>query len=109
MNITDVEDKIIRTCRETGESRESLTNRYIHAFFEDLRTLGALMPHYTPKATDHIPEMVAMIQQLLETGYAYRAGDSVYFRLESFPAYGKLSHFDLASLEVGASGRGRYG
>ncbi|HOJ32543.1 MAG TPA: cysteine--tRNA ligase [Candidatus Hydrogenedentes bacterium] len=105
MNITDVEDKIIRACRQTGQSREELTHRYIQAFFEDLDVLGALKPHHTPKATEHIREMVELIQQLMAKGYAYRAGDSIYFRLTSFSDYGKLSHFDVESLEVGASGR----
>ena len=62
MNLTDVEDKIIRTCRESGETRAALTGRYIQAFFEDLATLQVLPADHYPAATDHIPEMVDMIQ-----------------------------------------------
>ena len=105
MNITDVEDKIIRTCRETGESCEALTDRYTQAFFEDLDTLGALRPHHCPRATEHINEMVALIRRLLDQGYAYEAGGSIYFRLGSFPQYGALSRHNIEALEAGASGR----
>ncbi|GMV98996.1 MAG: cysteine--tRNA ligase [Candidatus Hydrogenedentota bacterium] len=105
MNLTDIEDKIIRTCRETGESRESLVNRYAQAFFEDLDALGIERAEVYPKATDHIPEMVAMIQTLIERGHAYAANGSVYFKLSSFPHYGCLSHFNMDELQQGASGR----
>ena len=105
MNLTDVEDKIIRTCRETGESRESLTNRFTQAFFEDLDTLGIERAEEYPAATDHIDDMVRMVKTLLEKGHAYESGGSVYFRLASFPNYGGLSHFDLDQLRDGASGR----
>lgn len=106
MNITDVEDKIIRTCRETGESLSSLTGRYIEAFLEDFDTLGILRPDMMPKATDHIDEIVAFIQELMAKGHAYQDDDgSVYFKLTSFADYGKLSHFDLDQLQAGASGR----
>jgi len=105
MNLTDVEDKIIRTCRETGESLASLTGRYIQAFFEDLDTLNIERPDVSPKATEHIAEIVEFIQDLLAKGHAYRDDGSVYFRLSTFPGYGKLSHFDIEQLRVGASGR----
>ncbi len=105
MNLTDVEDKIIRTCRETGESREALTGRYIEAFLQDLDTLGIERPDHSPAATDHIPEMVAMIKALRDKGHTYESKGSVYFKLASFPGYGGLSHFDMDQLQAGGSGR----
>ena len=105
MNLTDVEDKLIRTCRETGESLKSVTDRYAAAFFEDLKTLGIRPAALYPAATDHIDEMVAMIKDLREKGHTYEAGGSIYFRLSSFPDYGKLSHMDMEQLQDGASGR----
>jgi cysteinyl-tRNA synthetase len=105
MNLTDVEDKIIRTCRETGQSREALTAVYIKGFFEDLHTLGIEPPQHSPAATDHIGEMVDIIQKLTAKGHTYEAKGSIYFRLASFPEYGKLSHFNMEELQSGASGR----
>jgi cysteinyl-tRNA synthetase len=105
MNLTDVEDKIIRTCRETGETRALLTGRYIQAFFKDLEALGIERPDHTPAATDHIEEMVALIKTLREKGHTYEVGGSIYFRLSSFSQYGSLSRFDMSELQQGASGR----
>ena len=105
MNITDVEDKIIRTCRETGERLESLTSRYTQAFFDDLNVLGVAIPEHTPRATDHISEMVDLVQRLTANGHTYEADGSVYFKIKSFEPYGKLSHFDIDTLQEGASGR----
>jgi cysteinyl-tRNA synthetase len=106
MNVTDVEDKIIRACRESGESLPSLTGRYIEAFLQDFDALGIERPDLLPRATEHIDEMVRLIQDLIDKGHAYKAEDgSVYFKLQSFPGYGKLSHFDVDQLQTGASGR----
>ncbi len=105
MNLTDVEDKIIRACRETGESRASLTKRYTDAFFEDIERLGIERAECYPAATDHVEDMVALIKKLLDKGHAYEADGSIYFRLKSFPTYGRLSHFDVNQLVAGASGR----
>ena len=105
MNLTDVEDKTIRAARETGEPLKALTKRYIQAFFEDLDTLRIERAEYYPAATDHIPEMVDLIKILREKGHTYEADGSIYFRLASFPEYGKLSHFDMDQLRDGASGR----
>jgi len=105
MNLTDVEDKIIRTCRESGRSRADLTGFYIKAFFEDLNALGIEPPDHAPAATDHINEMVDIIQALTEKGHTYEANGSIYFRLASFPQYGQLSHFNMDELQSGASGR----
>jgi cysteinyl-tRNA synthetase len=105
MNLTDVEDKIIRTCRETGESLKSLTDRYAQAFFEDLDTLGIQRAEEYPAATDHIDEMVDIIKDLRDNGHTYEANGSIYFKLSTFPNYGKLSRMNLDELQSGASGR----
>lgn len=105
MNITDVEDKIIRACRETGERREALTERYAAAFFDDLRTLGVEPPEHCPRATEYIDEMVALVEKLREKDHTYEVDGSVYFKIGSFADYGKLSHFDIDMLQQGASGR----
>ena len=105
MNITDVEDKIIRTCRETGEDLKSLTGRYTQAFFDDLEALGVEIPEHIPRATDHIDDMVALVQRLTENGHTYETDGSTYFKISTFEPYGKLSHFDIDTLKEGASGR----
>ncbi len=105
MNLTDVEDKIIRTCRETGETLKSITSRYAQAFFEDIATLGVIPADQYPAATDHIPEMLDIIRNLREKGHTYESNGSVYFRLNSFGNYGRLSHMDMDQLRQGGSGR----
>lgn len=105
MNLTDVEDKLIRTCRETGESLKTLTERYASAFFEDLDALGIERAEVYPAATDHIDEMVTLIKTLRDRGHTYEDEGSIYFRLSTFPEYGKLSHMDMDQLRSGASGR----
>jgi len=105
MNLTDVEDKIIRACRETGEPLKSLTGRYTEAFFTDLDALGIERAEHYPAATDHIPEMVQLIKTLRDKGHTYEVKGSIYFRLNTFPGYGRLSHFDVSQLKEGASGR----
>jgi len=91
MNLTDVEDKIIRASRERGVSIFEYTEPYIRAFFEDIQSLNIEPAEYYPKATEHIPQMIALIEKLLEKGFAYRLGDSVYFDISKFPKYGRLS------------------
>ena len=105
MNLTDVEDKLIRTCRETGESLKSITEKYAAAFFEDLDTLGIVRAEAYPAATDHIPEMIELIKQLRENGHTYEDNGSIYFKISSYEEYGKLSHMDLEQLQDGGSGR----
>ena len=94
MNITDVDDKTIRGANAAGLGLDEYTEPYIRAFFEDLNTLGVERAEHYPRATRHIPEMVALILRLLETGHAYRSKGSVYFRLDSFPEYGRLASLD---------------
>ncbi len=105
MNLTDIEDKLIRACRETGEPLASITKRYADAFFEDLDALGIERADAYPAATDHIEEMVEMIVLLREKGHTYETGGSTYFKLSTFPEYGRLSNMDMEQLRDGASGR----
>src|SRR5579863_7515158 len=73
MNITDVEDKIIKRVRESGSSLKDFTGKFESAFFEDLKTLNCRMPHQTPRATAHIPEIIGLVEKLMARGIAYRA------------------------------------
>jgi cysteinyl-tRNA synthetase len=103
MNITDVDDKIIRNAAAAGVSIGAYTARYEQAFFEDLEALRIERPEIVARATEHIPRMVELIQKLAAAGAAYQAEDgSWYFRLASFPEYGKLSKKDLSGMEDGA-------
>ena len=103
MNITDVEDKIIRAHRATGQSIEVITAPFIQAFFEDLETLNIEKAEHYPRATAYIDQMVEMTQSLIAKGYAYRSEDgSVYFAISRFPAYGHLSHMKMDELVAGA-------
>jgi len=103
MNITDVDDKIIRNAAAAGLPISEYTARFEHAFFEDLDSLRVERPEQIARATEHIPRMVELVQRLEKKGAAYRTEDgSWYFRLASFPAYGKLSKKDLAGIEDGA-------
>lgn len=105
MNLTDVDDKTIRGARQAKTSLADYVKFYAQAFFEDLRTLNIQPAEHYPAATEHIPEMVALINQLIERGLAYPSSGSVYFKVDAFPAYGKLSHLDERQLQAGASGR----
>lgn len=103
MNLTDVDDKTIAGCRDRGVDLDTFTRPFKDAFFEDLKTLSILPAHYYPAATDHIPEMIALIQRLFERGLAYASEDgSVYFSIARYPEYGKLAHLDLEGLRPGA-------
>ncbi len=106
MNITDVEDKIIRRVRETGLPLREYTARYEQAFLEDARALNLRPPHHLPRATEHIAEIIALIERLLARGFAYRTVDgSVYFSIEKYRAaghrYGVLKPLDFDRLRVG--------
>ena len=105
MNLTDVDDRTIRDSQKAGMSLHDFTAIYTRAFFEDLRTLNIEPAEVYPTATDHIPEMVALITQLQEGGYTYSMDGSIYYRIDRFPDYGKLSHLDAETLQSGASGR----
>ncbi len=102
MNLTDVEDRIIRKAADRGNSIDAYTAPYRQAFFEDLDTLRIEPAEYYPRATQHIPEMVALIQRLEARGHIYVSEGSYYFRISSFPRYGALSRLDLSGLKPGA-------
>jgi cysteinyl-tRNA synthetase len=102
MNITDVEDKTIRGAREAGVPLQKFTEQFKQAFFEDAQTLRIKRAREYPAATDqrYIDRMIELIGELISKGLAYQADDkSVYFRINKFPDYGKLAHFDLTQLK----------
>ena len=105
MNITDVEDRIIAKSQEAGLSIDDYTAAYIDALWEDFDALGCERPEVVPRATRHIPEMVSLIEKLLASGHAYESEGSVYYRIASFPEYGKLSKINFAGNIAGASDR----
>jgi len=102
MNVTDVDDKIINRAQKEGVSVAEIAARYTQAFFEDMEKLGIHRADVHPKATEHIPEMIKLIQKLLEKGYAYKIGGDVYFQVEKFRKYGRLSGKNLEELKAGA-------
>ena len=105
MNITDVEDRIIAESQKAGLTIDEYTAKYIDALWEDFDALGCERPDIVPRATRHIPEMVTLIEQLLEKDHAYRSDGSIYYRISSFPEYGKLSKINFAGNIAGASDR----
>jgi cysteinyl-tRNA synthetase len=105
MNITDVEDRIIAKSQEAGLSIDDYTAEYIDALWEDFDALGCERPDIVPRATRHIPEMVSLIERLLATNHAYESDGSIYYRIASFPEYGKLSKINFAGNIAGASDR----
>jgi cysteinyl-tRNA synthetase len=102
MNITDVDDKIIRNAVAQHKSLDEYTAVYTQAFLDDCGKLRLERPERLVRATQHIDEMVSAIQQLQETGHTYESDGSVYFRIASFPSYGKLSHNDFSGMMSGA-------
>ncbi|MFA4946082.1 MAG: cysteine--tRNA ligase [Candidatus Micrarchaeia archaeon] len=104
MNVTDVDDKTIRDSRAAGVPLAEFTERYAKAFFEDLAALNIEPAEHYPRATEHVPEMLALIQALLDKGAAYKGEDgSVYFDISRYSKYGQLA--DLSGIQQGASGR----
>lgn len=103
MNITDIDDKTIRKAQAENLPLNAVTDRYIEAFFQDIKTLNILPADRFPRATEHIPQMQAMVDKLVQRGHAYRQDDSVYFRISSFPAYGRLSNLDPEKIQSGRS------
>jgi cysteinyl-tRNA synthetase len=106
MNITDVDDKIIKRVRESGASLREFTGKFEAAFFDDLKALNCRLPQQTPRATEHIPEIVALIEKLVARGLAYQTPDgSVYFSIEKYRAagsrYGQLVKLNFDEMRVG--------
>jgi cysteinyl-tRNA synthetase len=102
MNITDVEDKIIRNAAAQGKSIYEYTEQYTQAFLEDTAKLRLERPERLVKATEHIDDIVSAIQKLEARGYTYLSDGSVYYRISKFPEYGKLSHNDFSGIRAGA-------
>lgn len=103
MNLTDVDDKAIKASKKNGVPLKEYTERYTRAFFEDVATLNIEKAEYYPKATEHIPEMVALITKLIEKGYAYKGEDgSIYYDISKFKDYGKLANIKVENLKLGA-------
>ena len=101
MNITDIDDKTIAGAKREGIKLAEFTKRYITAFFEDLKTLNIEPAEYYPRATEHIDDMVGLIKKILNKGFAYQANDSIYFRIQSFKNYGRLSRMNLGMIKPG--------
>lgn len=102
MNLTDVDDKTIRNAREAGLHLRDYTARFIEAFKVDRKLLNMDDVEFLVRATDHIREMVELVQTLERKGYAYQSEGSIYFKVDAFPGYGKLSHINLAGNRAGA-------
>ncbi len=106
MNITDIDDKTIKGALAEKVSLKTFTDRYTEAFFDDLHALKIEKVEYYPLATDFIPQMIEIVQGLLAQGVAYQGADgSIYYAIEKFPSYGRLSHLHLDELKAGASER----
>lgn len=103
-NVTDVDDKTIRDARATGKKLSEFTDFWKAKFHQDCLKLNLLLPHIEPGAVDHIPHQIRMIEELIQNGHAYLSPDgSVYYRVSSFPEYGKLSHLAEQELVLGTS------
>jgi cysteinyl-tRNA synthetase len=102
MNITDVDDRIIQNAAARQQALEEYTAQYIQAFRDDCDKLRLETPEHLVKATDHIPEMVQAIERLRAGGHTYNSDGSIYFRISTFPEYGKLSHTDFRGMRTGA-------
>ena len=102
MNLTDVDDKTIRDSRAAGLPLRTFTEKYKKAFFEDIKSLNIEPAEIYPAATDHIPEMIKLIQILMDKGFAYQAEDKcIYFSIDKFPSYGKLAKIDRENQRAG--------
>ena len=101
-NFTDVDDKIINRANELGIPTTELAEKYIDEFHADMDALNVKRPDYEPKATEHIEQIIAVVNRLIEKGYAYESGGNVFFAVEKFDAYGKLSGRKLSDMEAGA-------
>lgn len=106
MNITDIDDKTLKGAIENKVSLKDYTQPYTEAFLDDLKSLNILPADKLPKATDYIPQMIIMIQKLIDSQHAYQGPDgSIYFSISSFPSYGRLSNLENKTIQHGASQR----
>jgi cysteinyl-tRNA synthetase len=104
-NLTDVDDRIINEAAKRNITIDEFTAPYIQYFWEDFDALGMERPEVTPRATHHIPEMISIIQKLIDNGKAYESDGSIYYRIAAFPEYGKLSKINFSGNIAGASER----
>src|SRR5690348_6754981 len=102
MNLTDVDDRIIANAAAAKVSIRDYTEKYAQAFFDDCRTLNVQSPEHWIRATDHIPQMVKLIERLQKNSFTYDSEGSIYYRITKFPQYGKLSKVDLTGIQAGA-------
>jgi cysteinyl-tRNA synthetase len=102
MNLTDVDDRIIQKSAAAGLSIREYTDKYIQAYLDDRRALNLEPPEYVARATEHIDDMVELIERLTKKGFTYVSEGSTYFRIAKFPSYGKLSKIDVAGMQTGA-------
>ena len=100
-NVTDVDDKIIAKAAEEGRDAAEVAAEYTEAFIEDMRAAGVLDPDVRPKATEEIPAMIELVQELIDGGHAYEVDGDVYFAVRSYPAYGELSGRNVDEMESG--------
>ncbi len=101
-NFTDVDDKIINRAKQEGKRADEISAKYIDSYFQDFGNLNVMRADHHPKATEHIKEMINLISELVASGHAYLSLNGVYFRVKSFPGYGKLSKKPVEELEAGA-------
>ena len=101
-NFTDVDDKIIKRANEEGATSQEISEKYIEEYFKDAHGLGVRDATIHPKATENIPQIIELVQTLIDKGYAYAAGGDVYYRTKKFADYGKLSHQPIEDLQAGA-------
>ena len=102
MNLTDVDDRIIQNAAAAGVGIREYTEKYVRAFLEDMDALGLERPEQIVRATDHIEQMVALVERLRERTYTYVSDGSIYYRIAKFPSYGKLSKIDMSGIQAGA-------
>jgi cysteinyl-tRNA synthetase len=102
MNLTDVDDRIIANAAAAGVGIRDYTQKFVQAFFDDCRTLTIESPEHWIRATDHIEDMVKLIERLQEKSYTYPSDGSIYYRIAKFPSYGKLSKIDVSGIQAGA-------
>jgi len=102
MNLTDVDDRIIANAAAAGLGIREYTEKFVQAFFTDCKTLSIESPEHWIRATDHINDMVALIEKLQQNTYTYPSEGSIYYRIMKFKDYGKLSKVDLSGIQAGA-------
>jgi len=102
MNLTDVDDRIIANAAAAGLGIREYTEKFVQAFFTDCKTLSIESPEHWIRATDHIKDMVALIEKLQQNTYTYPSEGSIYYRIMKFKDYGKLSKVDLSGIQAGA-------